>query len=60
MLRRGQVPNTQQPKVMRPEQLKGAGNFAQMFKSAGEFYGRPTVELTNRRKRGTLGRFSNH
>ena len=31
----------------------------QMFKSAGEFYGRPTVELTNRRKRGTLERFFN-
>ena len=57
---RRQVPNAQQPNVMRPGQLKGAGNVAQMFKSAGEFYGRPTVELTNRRKRGTLGRFFNH
>jgi hypothetical protein len=57
---RVQVPNAQQPNVMRPGQLKGVGNIAQMFKSAGEFYGRPTVELTNRRKRGTLGRFFNH
>ena len=57
---RVQVPNAQQPNVMRPGQLKGVGNVAQMFKSAGEFYGRPTVELANRRKCGTLGRFFNH
>jgi hypothetical protein len=41
-------------------EAQGAGNAAQMLKSTREFYGRPTVELTNWRKRGALGRFFNH